>query len=153
MSIGSIRKPATSPPSFAIACARTASPFHPTRRTLYVSDTGASHKAGHPKSITAYTVSTDGRSVANPRTFAVCDAGFFDGFRCDVHGNVWTSTGEGVRCYAPDGTHFGTIRIPELVANLCFGGPKRNRLYIAGQTSLYAYFVATKGAELPTPAA
>jgi gluconolactonase len=120
--------------------------FSPDEKLLYVSDTGASHQHAHPKSITAYTVGPDGRSVSSPHTFAVSDAGFFDGFRCDVHGNVWTSTAEGVRCYAPDGTHLGTIRVPELVANVCFGGTKRNRLYITAQTSLYAIFLATTGA-------
>jgi gluconolactonase len=127
--------------------------FSPDERLLYVSDTGASHVAGHPKAITAYTVSTDGRSVTAPRTFAQSDAGMFDGFRCDSHGNVWTSTAEGVRCYAPDGTHLGTVRVPELVANVCFGGLKRNRLYIAGQTSLYAIYLAIRGAIRPEPQA
>ncbi len=127
--------------------------FSADERTLYVSDTGASHRDGHPKSITAFTVTADGRSVTGARTFAVSDAGFFDGFRCDVHGNVWTSTAEGVRCYAPDGTHLGTILIPELVANVCFGGLKRNRLFIAGQTSLYALYLATTGAVRPATAA
>ncbi len=119
--------------------------FSPDERSLYVSDTGASHIEGHPRAITAYAVSTDGRSVNAPRTFAVCDAGFYDGFRCDRHGNVWTSTGEGVRCYAPDGTHIGTVKVPEIAANLCFGGLKRNRLFITAQTSLYAIFLNTTG--------
>jgi gluconolactonase len=120
--------------------------FSPDETTLYVSDTGASHVEGHPRSITAYTLSRDGQTVSDPRVFAVSDAGFFDGFRCDVHGHVWTSTAEGVRCYAPDGRHIGTIKVPELVANVCFGGLKRNRLFITAQTSLYAIFLATTGA-------
>jgi gluconolactonase len=120
--------------------------FSPDERTLYVSDTGASHVHGHPRAITAYAVSNDGRAVSAPRTFASCDAGFFDGFRCDVHGNVWTSTGEGVRCYAPDGTHIGTVKVPEMVSNVCFGGAKRNRVFITAQTSLYAVYLNTTGA-------
>jgi gluconolactonase len=120
--------------------------FSPDSRTLYVSDTGASHVDAHPRAITAYKVSADGRSVSEPRTFAVSNAGFFDGFRCDVHGNVWASTAEGVRCYAPDGTHLGTVKVPELVSNVCFGGLKRNRLFITAQTSLYAIFLNTSGA-------
>jgi gluconolactonase len=122
--------------------------FSPDERTLYVSDTGASHVDGHPRAITAYAVGSDGRSVAQPRTFAVSDAGFFDGLRCDVHGNVWTSTSEGVRCYAPDGTHIGTVKVPEIVSNVCFGGGKRNRLFITAQTSLYAIYLNTTGALL-----
>jgi gluconolactonase len=120
--------------------------FSPDERTLYVSDTGASHVDGHPRAISAYAVATDGRSVSQPRLWAVSDAGFFDGFRCDVDGNVWASTAEGVRCYAPDGTHLGTVKVPELVANVCFGGRKRNRLFITAQTSLYAIFLNTTGA-------
>jgi gluconolactonase len=119
--------------------------FSPDERTLYVSDTGASHVEGHPRAITAYAVAADGRSVSQPCTFAISDAGFFDGFRCDVHGNVWTSTSEGVRCYASDGTHIGTVRVPETVSNVCFGGLKRNRLFITAQTSLYAIFLKTTG--------
>ncbi|MFM2422331.1 MAG: hypothetical protein RL291_861 [Pseudomonadota bacterium] len=120
--------------------------FSPDERVLYVSDTGASHVENHPRAITAYTVSGDGRSVSRPRTVAVSDVGFFDGFRCDVHGNIWTSAGDGARCYAPDGTHLGTVKVPEMVSNVCFGGLKRNRLFITAQTSLYAIFLNTNGA-------
>jgi gluconolactonase len=90
-------------------------------------------------------VSDDGCSLSRPRTFALADAGFFDGFRLDIYGNLWTSTAEGVRCYALDGVHIGTIKVPELVSNLCFGGAKRNRLFITAQTSLCAIFVNTQG--------
>jgi gluconolactonase len=120
--------------------------FSPDEKVLYVSDTGASHVSKHPRSITAYAVASNGRSVTPGHTFAVSDAGFFDGFRCDIHGNVWTSTAEGVRCYAPDGTHLGTILVPEIVSNVCFGGPKRNRMFITAQTSLYAIYVNTRAA-------
>jgi gluconolactonase len=120
--------------------------FAPDERTLYVSDTGASHVDGLPRTITAHGVSADGRTIGPARTFATCNVGFFDGFRCDVHGNVWTSTGEGVRCYAPDGTHIGTVKVPEIVSNVCFGGLKRNRLFITAQTSLYAIYLNTTGA-------
>lgn len=121
--------------------------FSVDERTLYVSDTGATHVADHPRTITGYRVSGDGRNLSHPRTFAHCDAGFFDGFRLDGYGNIWTSTAEGVRCYAADGTHIGTIKVPELVSNVCFGGPKRNRLFITAQTSLFAIFLNTRGAQ------
>lgn len=117
--------------------------FAPNERTLYVSDTGATHDADRPKAIHAFELAPDQSTVLDHRTFAASDAGFFDGFRCDIHGNLWASTAEGVRCYAPDGSHIGTIVVPEIVSNLCFGGPKKNRLYITAQTSLYAIFLNT----------
>jgi gluconolactonase len=120
--------------------------FSPDERTLYVADTGASHVPELAVTITAYQVAADGRSVGAPSTFATCEQGFFDGFRCDTHGNIWTSAGHDVFCYAPDGVHLGTIPIGEIVGNVCFGGPKRNRLYICGQTSLYALYLNTRAA-------
>jgi gluconolactonase len=63
----------------------------------------------------------------------------------DVHGNLWLSAGDGVHCHAPDGTLLGKVRVPETVANLCFGGAKRNRLFVCATTSLYAVYVNTRG--------
>ncbi len=120
--------------------------FSPDESVLYVVDTGASHVPGLPVTITAYDVTADGRTVGASRLFATCPDGFFDGLRVDRHGNVWTSAGTNVFCYAPDGTHLGTVVVGEIVANVCFGGPKRNRLYICGQTSLYSLFLATNAA-------
>ncbi|MGL4240863.1 MAG: SMP-30/gluconolactonase/LRE family protein [Beijerinckiaceae bacterium] len=119
--------------------------FSPDGRSLYVSDTGRSHKPDHPVTITRYPVAKDGRSVGKGETFATLTAGMYDGFRVDRHGNVWTSAGTNVHCYGPDGTLGIVIEIGEIVGNLCFGGPKRNRLYIAAQTSLYSLFVNTSG--------
>ena len=119
--------------------------FSPDEKTLYVVDTGASHVPGLPITITAYSVSPDGATVSEPRTFATCPEGAFDGFRVDERGNLWTSAGRNVFCYASDGAHIGTIPLEEIVANVCFGGPKRNRLYICAQTSLYALYVKTRG--------
>ena len=96
-----------------------------------------------PRAIHAYAVGADGKTLAYANPFAVCDKGFFDGFRIDLHGNLWTSSADSVRAYAPDGTLIGRIPIPELVSNLCFGGPRRNRLYITAQTSLYAIYLNT----------
>jgi gluconolactonase len=119
--------------------------FSPDEKTLYVADTGGSHVPGLPRTMHAYDVNADGVSVSNGQLFATCPEGGFDGFRCDTNGNVWTSAGRNVFCYAGDGTHIGTIPIGELVANVCFGGPKRNRLYICGQTSLYAIYTKARG--------
>lgn len=122
--------------------------FSPDEKTLYVSDTGASHVADHPRAIVAYEV-RQGMALANKRTFATLQEGFFDGVRCDTSGNVWTAAFRSVCCYAPDGTLLGALPMPERVSNLCFGGAKRNRLFITGQTSLYAIYVNTQGARRP----
>lgn len=118
--------------------------FSPDEALLYVVDTGASHRPGLPVTIHAYSVAPDRRGVGESRHFATCPDGFFDGLRVDRAGHVWTSAGQAVFCYAPDGTHLGTIGVGEIVGNLCFGGPKRNRLYICGQTSLYSLFLRTR---------
>jgi gluconolactonase len=78
--------------------------------------------------------------------FATCPVGLYDGLRVDVHGNLWLSAGDGVHCHAPDGDLLGKVLVPETVANLCFGGPKRNRMFICGTTSLYSVFLNTRGA-------
>jgi len=118
--------------------------FSPDETTLYVADTGATHVSGLAATIWSYSL--DGQTVGPCSLFATCPEGLFDGFRCDIHGNIWTSAGRNVFCYSPDGTHIGTIPIGEIVANVCFGGPNRNRLYICGQTSLYAIYLNTRGA-------
>lgn len=113
---------------------------------LYVSDTGQSHIGPEncPPVIRAYPVADDGRSVAaDHTTFATCDSGVFDGFRIDATGNLWSSAGDGVHCFAPDGTLLGKIHVPEVVSNVEFGGKKRNRLYICATTSLYAIHLRT----------
>ncbi|MGI4798704.1 MAG: SMP-30/gluconolactonase/LRE family protein [Janthinobacterium lividum] len=116
--------------------------FSPDETTLYVADTGLSHSDDCSPDIRAYPVT--GQSVGPGRHFATCAAGLFDGLRVDRHGNIWTSSADSVRAYAPDGTLLGRIRVPELVSNLCFGGPNRNRLYITAQTSLYAIYLNTR---------
>lgn len=119
--------------------------FSIDEKQLYVADTGRTHGAQNPKHIRVFDVRGD--KVAGGREFAECTAGLFDGFRLDVDGRIWTSAEDGVHCYDPDGTLIGKIRVPEVVANVCFGGIKRNRLYICGTTSLYAVYVMTNGAK------
>ncbi len=123
--------------------------FSPDESLLYVADTGATHVPNGPKHIRRFRVNPDGRSLSGGEVFAECQVGLFDGFRLDVHGNVWTSTGAGVDCYTPEGILIGRVRVPEVVANVCFGGPKRNRLFICGTTSLYAIYLNTQGALRP----
>ena len=123
--------------------------FSPDESILYIADTGASHDINGPRHIRAMRVTADGqRLVASGEAqtvFAQCTNGLFDGFRVDQQGRLWASAADGVHAYASDGTLLGKIRIPEVVANVCFGGEKRNRLYICGTSSLYAVYLNSSG--------
>ncbi|MEL7263143.1 MAG: SMP-30/gluconolactonase/LRE family protein, partial [Pseudomonadota bacterium] len=103
--------------------------FSPDESLLYIADTGATHTEGGPKHIRRHSVAPDG-TLSGGEVFADCTAGLFDGFRCDTDGRIWTSAADGVHCLDTDGTLIGKVHIPEMVANVCFGGPKLNRLFI-----------------------
>lgn len=120
--------------------------FSADESLLYVVDSGASHLADGPRCIRRFRVSPDGKSVSGGEVFAECDAGIFDGIRTDTSGRVWAAARDGVHCYDADGTRIGRIRIPEIVANVTFGGRKRNRLFICGTTSLYSVYLTANGA-------
>ncbi|QDL94529.1 SMP-30/gluconolactonase/LRE family protein (plasmid) [Paroceanicella profunda] len=122
--------------------------FSPDEALLYVAESGASHDASVPPVIRVFDVQ-DGRALGPGRDFATIDAGIPDGLRVDEFGNLWSSAEDGVHCFAPDGTLIGKIRVPEVVANLCFGGARRNRLFITATTSLYAVYVEPSGIQLP----
>jgi gluconolactonase len=124
--------------------------FSPDERLLYIADTGATHLPDGPHHIRRFDVAADGRRLSGGEVFAQCTVGLFDGFRLDVYGNLWSSAGDGVHCYAPDGTLLGKVLVPEVVANVCFGGPKRNRLFICGTMSLYSVYLRTQGASRPS---
>jgi len=119
--------------------------FSPDESLLYIVDTGATHKENGPRHIRRFRVNGDGATLGGGEVFAECGNGLFDGLRVDVHGNIWTSAGDGVHCYAADGKLIGKVKVPEVVANVCFGGPKLNRLFICGTTSLYSVFLNTRG--------
>jgi gluconolactonase len=141
--------------------------FSPDYKTLYVADTGA------PKNILAFevkdesklddgqvlvemnkgwTTGKNGSSSHGSSSGEPTNGGGADGIRCDVDGNVWAAAGwvgdgfDGVHCFSPEGQLIGHIKLPEIAGNLCFGGVKRNRLYIAASTSVYAVYVETQGA-------
>jgi len=122
--------------------------FSPDEKTLYIADSGVSHDPEGPHHIRAFDV-LDHSTLSNSRVFAEVNPGLPDGFRLDTEGNIWTSAADGVHCYAPDGTLLGKIKVPEVVANLTFGGPRKNRLFITGTTSLYSVFVSATGAQTP----
>jgi gluconolactonase len=120
--------------------------FSPDEKRLYVADTGATHAPDGPRHIRVFTVDENG-GLRGGDVFATCTNGFFDGFRLDEAGRIWTSAWDGVHCYDSDGTLIGKILVPEEVANVTFGGIKRNRLYICATTSLYAIMLPVNGAK------
>ncbi|WP_201830198.1 SMP-30/gluconolactonase/LRE family protein [Microvirga zambiensis] len=120
--------------------------FSLDERRLYVADTGATHVEDGPRHIRVFDVDEKG-SLSGGDVFATCTEGLFDGFRLDEAGRIWTSAGDGVHCYESDGTLIGKILVPEVVANVVFGGPKRNRLYICATTSLYSIMLPVNGAK------
>jgi gluconolactonase len=113
--------------------------FSADERVLYVSDTGVS-----PSHIRAFDLADDG-TLSGGDVFSVCQNGGYDGFRLDEEGRIWTSAGDGVHVLDPDGTLLGKVLVPEIVANVVFGGPKRNRLFICATTSLYAVLLPVRG--------
>jgi len=118
--------------------------FSPDESLLYIVDTGATHQDDGPHHVRRFKVAADGASVSGGEVFATCPVGLYDGLRTDVHGNLWLSAADGVHCHARDGTLLGKIRLPETAANLCFGGPKLNRLFICATTSLYSVYLNTR---------
>jgi gluconolactonase len=118
--------------------------FSPDESMLYISDTGCTHVEGGPAHIRRFSVSEDGR-LKDRGVFAECTNGLFDGFRFDSEGRIWASAADGVHCLDVDGTLIGKIRVPQIVANVCFGGPKRNYLYICGTTALYGIRLPVNG--------
>jgi gluconolactonase len=138
--------------------------FSPDYKKLYICDTGATHYEKAPKNIMVCDVEEDGRRLGKAREFCSMKmdlktrtgskevAGLADGLRADVDGNLWVGGGwvgpgyDGVHVFAPDGSRIGLIELPEIVANVCFGGVKRNRLFMAASQSLYAVYVETQGA-------
>jgi len=128
--------------------------FSPDEKRLYIVDTGVPKHPTDPRPIRVYDV-VDSARLTNGRLFVNMGPGSSDGIRCDTDGNVWAAAGwggngyNGVHVFAPDGTLIGKIHLPETCANLCFGGAKKNRLFMTASQSLYAVYVETQGAQMP----
>jgi gluconolactonase len=124
--------------------------FSPDYKKIYIADTGDA------KDIHVFDL--DGKRLRNGKRFTTMQTdkgwGLGDGMRADIDGNLWVGAGwvgagyDGVHVFTPAGERIGMILLPEICANVCFGGPKRNRLYMAASQSLYAVYVNTRGAHI-----
>jgi gluconolactonase len=119
--------------------------FSPDESLLYIVDSGATHVPDGPAHIRRFRVDGRGRLSGGEVFAANTVSGIFDGLRVDRDGRLWVGAFDGVHCLAPDGTLIGKIRLPEITGNLTFGGARRNRLLICGNTSLYSVYVFTSG--------
>jgi gluconolactonase len=119
--------------------------FSRDERFLLVADSGFTEGSQRPRHIRRLSLNPDERTLGGSTVFAECPAGIFDGFRIDEQDRVWASSAEGVQVYRNDGTLIGRVRVPEMVANVAFGGARRNRLFICGTTSLYAIYLKING--------
>ena len=132
--------------------------FSPDYKKLYIADTGPSHYGDQLPASVIWEFAIDGEKVGPGKKLTTAEmdgkAGFYDGIRADEDGNIWAAAGwvgdgyDGVHVIAPDGARIGQIRLPEICGNVCFGGTKRNRLFMAASQSLYAVYVETRGAHL-----
>lgn len=129
--------------------------FSPDYKKVYIADTGSTHYKQAPKNIKVWDL--DGNKLRNGRQFCSMDlpgkgAGMADGIRADTDGNIWVAAGwvgdgyDGVHIFAPNGDRIGQILLPEICANVCFGGTRRNRLFMCGSQSLYSVYVEATGA-------
>ncbi len=132
--------------------------FSPDYKKLYICDTGSTHYPEAPKNIRVYDV-VDNKSLKNGKQYISMEmpgkgAGQADGIRADKDGNIWVGAGwvgagyDGVHIFEPGGERIGMILLPEMCANLCFGGTKRNRLFMCASQSLYTVYVETQGAHI-----
>ena len=132
--------------------------FSPDYKKLYVGDTGSSHYKNVENHIKVWDIIGE-KKLASGKEFASMEldgkSGYVDGIRADVDGNIWASAGwvgagyDGVHIFSEgDGKRIGQIRLPEICSNLCFGGTKRNRLFMTASQSLYAVYVNVKGAHI-----
>ena len=118
--------------------------FSPDERYLYVADSGRSHDESAPHHLRWFAV--DGNKLSQGDVLTDVSPGVPDGFRVDVQGNLWVGAGDGVHCYDPEGTLLGKILVPEITANVTFGGSRNTTLFMTATTSVYAMKLAIAGA-------
>jgi gluconolactonase len=116
--------------------------FTQDERRLYICDSEERH-------IRLFTVTDDGTGLTGGEVFARCEVGTFDGIRLDSEGRVWAAAGDGLHCLDPDGTLLGKLHVPETVANLTFGGPQRNHIFMCATSSVYSIRLTVRGARYP----
>lgn len=121
--------------------------FSVDESVLYVADSGVTHTPGGNHHIRRFEIQSDGSLHGGAVLMDV--PRFPDGFRIDELDNIWTSAGDGVHCYTPDGTLLGKVLVPEGVANLVFGGARKNRMFITATSSVFSIYVTVRGAGHP----
>lgn len=127
--------------------------FSPDYKKLYAADTGATHYKDAPRNIKVWDV-VDSKRLSGGREFAKMGNGLADGIRADNYGNIYAAAGwvgegyDGVHVFSPAGQRIGRILLPEICANVCFGGTRRNRLFMCGSQSLYAVYLEAVGAHI-----
>lgn len=127
--------------------------FSPDYKKLYVADTGATHYDKAPRNIKVWDVN-DSKKLSGGKEFVKMGTGLADGIRADNYGNVYAASGwvgegyDGVQVFSPAGQMIGKILLPEICANVCFGGTRRNRLFMCGSQSLYSVYLEATGAHI-----
>jgi len=117
--------------------------FSPDEKRLYIAD------SGDPRHIRVFDVRPD-NTLTNSRVFCTIDRGVPDGIRCDAAGNIWSSAGDGIQIFNPEGKLIHRIPVPESPANLAFGGEDNKTLFITARTSLYTIRTKVAGAGIPS---
>jgi gluconolactonase len=132
--------------------------FSPDYKKLYICDSGATHYPDAPKNIRVYEVVNE-TGLRNGKQFISTElagkgAGIADGMRADADGNIWAACGwvgpgyDGIHVFSPEGSRIGMVLLPEVPANICFGGPRRNRIFITASQSIYSLYVEATGAHI-----
>ena len=111
---------------------------------IYIADSGGSHDVNAPNQIMVYDI-IENKILKNGKVFHKFNPFFADGFRVDKDDNVWTSAGKGIKCFNPQGEVIGQLLLPDLVANLTFGGENNNILYVTSSSNLYSMELNQQG--------